>query len=75
MSCSVHDIAAFEAAGIPSVFLATEQFRSARHAQATALGVDPAVVWVPHPIQDRTDAEMDAIAVEAFDAVVAALSE
>lgn len=75
MSCSVHDVAAFEAAGLPTVFLATEQFVSARDAQAAALGIEPRAVWVSHPIQDRTDPEMTAIAATAFDAAVAALTE
>jgi hypothetical protein len=30
-------------------------------------------VYVPHPIQDRTDAEMVAIAEQAVDGIVAAL--
>jgi len=42
-------------------------------AQARALGADPAAVYVAHPIQDRTDPELVALADQAFDAVVAAL--
>ena len=30
--------------------------------QSKALGFDPAMVFVPHPIQDRTDDEMRALA-------------
>jgi hypothetical protein len=70
----VHDVAAFESAGVPAVFLATEQFMTARDAQASALGIEPAAVWVPHPIQDRTDDEMIEIAVLAFDSAVDALT-
>lgn len=73
MSCSVHDVAALEERGIPCVFVATEPFVSAREAQAGALGTDPAVVWLPHPIQDRTDEELWALAEASVDAVLAAL--
>ncbi len=73
MSCSVHDVAALEDRGIPCVFVATEPFVSAREAQAAALGTDPAVVWLPHPIQDRTDDELEALAATSVEAVVAAL--
>jgi hypothetical protein len=69
----VHDVADLEQRGVPTVFVASEQFRSARDAQAAALGFDAGAVWVPHPIQDRTDEEMVAIADQVFDQVVAAL--
>jgi hypothetical protein len=69
----VHDIIDLEARGIPGVFVATTEFVDGAEHQARALGADPAAVYVAHPIQDRTDAEMEAIADGAFDAVVAAL--
>jgi hypothetical protein len=69
----VHDIADLEARGVPGVFVATVAFTDGAEAQARALGVDPAAVYVEHPIQDRTDAELVGIADQAFDAVVAAL--
>ena len=47
---------------MPGVFVASQEFVSAADAQMQALGVDLARVWVPHPIQDRTDDEMVAIA-------------
>ena len=43
-------------------------------AQSRSLGFEPAIVWVPHPIQDRTDAELRAIADEALEEVLGALS-
>jgi hypothetical protein len=43
-------------------------------AQARALGYDPAAVYTEHPIQDRTDEEMTAIADAAFDRILAALT-
>ena len=42
-------------------------------AQSDSLGFEPAVVYVPHPIQNRTTAEIDAIADAAFAKVMAAL--
>ena len=59
--------------GVPGVMIATTAFRDAAAAQARSLGFEPAIVWVPHPIQDRTDAELRGIADEALDAVLAAL--
>jgi len=69
----VHDIADLEARGVPGVFVATLAFTDGAEAQARALGADPAAVYVEHPIQDRTDAELVALADGAFEAVVAAL--
>ena len=74
MSCSVHDVAEYESYGIPSVFVASEEFASATGAQASALGTDPAVVYVPHPIQDRTDDELHAIADSVVDQVIAGIT-
>jgi len=70
----VHDTTALEGQGIPCVFVASTEFVEAASAQARALGFDPAGVFVPHPIQDRTDAEMRAIAEEAADEVWAELT-
>ena len=43
-------------------------------AQSESLGFDPGVVYVPHPIQNRTKAEIEAIADQAFEKVLAALT-
>jgi hypothetical protein len=69
----VHDTADLEARGVPSVFVATVEFVDGAIAQARALGADPAAVYVEHPIQDRTDAEMTAIADRAIDEILANL--
>jgi len=71
----VHDIAGLEERGVPAVFVASTEFAEAAAAQARALGLDPAGVFVPHPIQDRTDAELRALADGAVDAVVAAVTD
>ena len=70
----MHDIADLESRGLPGVFVASTEFIEAAAAQERALGVDLAPVFVAHPIQDRTDDEMTALADEAVEAIVAALT-
>lgn len=69
----MHDITQLEAAGLPGVFVASVEFVQAAEAQSAALGSDPARVFVEHPIQDRTDDEMAAIAEAAVDELLAVL--
>lgn len=66
MSCGLRDVAEFEQLGVPAVLVASEAFRDGADAQAAALG-QPGLrrVLLPHPIQNRTDGEMAALA-EAF---------
>jgi hypothetical protein len=70
----VHDITDLDGRGLPGVFVASTEFVAAAAAQARALGFEPAAVFVPHPIQDRTDDEMRALADAACEAIVAAVS-
>ena len=44
----------------------TTGFVDGVEAQSSALGFEPGVVYVPHPIQNRTPAEIEAIADKAF---------
>lgn len=69
----MHDITDLEGLGLPGVFVASSEFLAAADAQARALGFDPARVFVPHPIQDRTDDELRALADAAVDALIAQL--
>jgi alkanesulfonate monooxygenase SsuD/methylene tetrahydromethanopterin reductase-like flavin-dependent oxidoreductase (luciferase family) len=66
----VHDIVNLESSGLPSVMIASSEFVDAASAQAAALGADPARVFVAHPIQDRTDDEMRALADGALDEIL-----
>jgi hypothetical protein len=66
----VHDISDLELRGIPGVFVATAPFEDGAIAQAKALGADLAAIYTEHPIQDRTDAEMRALADDAFEQVL-----
>jgi len=70
----VHDTKELEARGTPTVFVASSEFVEAAAAQARALGFEPAAVFVQHPIQDRTDAEMRALAETAAAEVAARLT-
>ena len=65
MSCSVHDINNLDLRGVPGMFVASREFVEAARAQSEALGFAVPVVFVSHPIQDRTDAEIGSIADEA----------
>jgi hypothetical protein len=67
----VHDINNLDLRGIPGLFVASTEFVEAARVQSEALGFAAPVVFVPHPIQDRTDAEMQVIADEALTAVLA----
>jgi hypothetical protein len=71
----VHDVVDLEGRGIPGVIVASAEFTDAAEAQGRTLGFDPAVVFVDHPIQDRTDEEMTALADAAIDAVLAELAQ
>jgi hypothetical protein len=74
VSCSVHDVIDLEGRGVPAVFVASSEFVDAAAVQARALGADPARVFVPHPVQDRTDDEMRALADGVVAAVMRALA-
>ena len=56
--------------GIPGVMIATTAFRQAAAAQSASLGYEPAIVWVPHPIQNRTDEEIRDVADEAMEEIL-----
>ena len=59
--------------GVPGVVVASSEFVEAAESQAAALGVEARRVFVPHPIQDRTDDEMRALAEAALDQILEAL--
>jgi len=48
----------------------TTAFTQAAATQCERLGYEPAMVWVPHPIQDRTDDEIRQIADNVLDEIV-----
>jgi len=69
----VHDTVDLEDRGIPSVFISTVEFIDGADLQAKALGTVPNAVYVEHPIQDRTDDEMRAIADKAVGEIIAGI--
>ena len=53
----------------------TTAFTQAAATQCDKMGYEPAMVWVPHPIQDRTDDEIRTIADNAFDEIIRRMTE
>ena len=66
----MHDIADLESRGLPGVGIASSEFIQAAAAQSQSLGFDPAMVFVAHPIQDRSDDELRALADQALPAIL-----
>ena len=60
--------------GIPGVSVVTTGFTDAVTAQSQALGFEPAIVYVPHPIQNRTAEELDRLADEAIEKALGLLT-
>ena len=59
--------------GIPGISVVTTGFTDAVDAQSKALGFEPAVLYVPHPIQNRTADELKKIADDIIDPALAML--
>ncbi len=75
MSCGLQDVLSFEGAGLPAVLVASSVFEQAAADQAVKLGApDARRVFVPHPIQDRTDDEMRELAAGLADVLLGHLS-
>ncbi len=55
------------------VNIVTTQFAEAANAQCEALGYDASIVYVPHPIQNRTRAELEVLADQHFEAILSQL--
>ncbi|MBT3427378.1 MAG: hypothetical protein HOL98_06185 [Gammaproteobacteria bacterium] len=71
----MHDILDLDRRGVAGAFIASEEFVEAADSQAKSLGFSPFRAFVPHPIQNKTDAEMKAIAEGAFLEILALLEE
>jgi hypothetical protein len=69
----MHDITNLEGRGIPGVGVATTEFVPAAAAQSKSLGFDAAMVFVAHPIQDRSDAELRELAESALERILQAI--
>ena len=69
-SCSTHDLNDLDLRGIPGVSVLTTEFRDAFAKQCGAIGYGGASVFVPHPMQNRTTAELHAFADGSVDEVL-----
>jgi hypothetical protein len=75
VSCGLRDVAEFERAGKPGLLIASSAFVDASAREAEKLGhPDLRRVFVPHPVQDRTDDELRAMARQTVDEVVAGIA-
>ena len=75
MSCGLRDVVELEGQGVPAVLVASAAFEDTAREQAKRLG-QPALarVFVPHPVQDRTDDELRAMARSAVDETLGRLT-
>ncbi len=75
MSCGLRDVLSFEGVDRPAVLVCSSAFAEAAEHQAEALG-QPGIhrVLVPHPIQDRSDEELQQLARAAVDQILGRLS-
>jgi tetratricopeptide (TPR) repeat protein len=72
-SCSTHDLNELDKRGLVGVSVLTEEFRPAFAQQISAIGFDGASVFVPHPMQNKTTAELQAFADRSVDQVLSAI--
>ncbi len=54
--------------------MVTTEFAEAVDSQSRSLGFEPGIVWAPHPIQNRTAAELAALADDAIDPILAMIT-
>ena len=75
MSCGLRDVVELEGQGVPAVLVASAAFEDTAREQAQRLGQPArARVFVPHPVQDRTDDELRAMARAAVDEALGTLT-
>jgi hypothetical protein len=72
-SCSTHDLSDLDKRGLPGVSVLTEEFRYAFAQQLGAIGLDAASIYVPHPMQNKTTAELHLFAEQSINAILAAI--
>lgn len=72
-SCSTHDLNDLDKRGVPGVSVLTEEFKAAFEQQINSIGLDAASIYVPHPMQNRSTAELHAFAQRSIDTILAAV--
>jgi hypothetical protein len=76
VSCGLRDVIEFEALGRPGVLIASDAFAQAAGNQVELLGQPKlAYALAPHPIQDRTDDELRAMARAIADEALQAIMQ
>jgi hypothetical protein len=73
-SCSTHDLYELDKKGLPGVSVLTVEFKHAFEQQISAIGFDAASVFVPHPMQNRTTAELHGFADQSLDQILSAVA-
>ena len=73
-SCSTHDLNDLDQLGIPGVNVLTEEFRHAFEQQCSKIGFDGASVYTPHPMQNRTTAQLHEFADSVFEDILAEIT-
>jgi hypothetical protein len=69
-SCSTHDLNDLDKKGLAGVSVLTSEFRQAFDSQKGSIGLDAAGVYLPHPLQNRTTAELHQWAETAVDEIL-----
>jgi hypothetical protein len=72
-SCSTHDLNDLDKKGVAGVSVLTTEFEQAFDSQRSAIGLDAASVYVPHPLQNKTTKELHAWADKAVDEILQAI--
>jgi hypothetical protein len=72
-SCSTHDLNDLDKRGVPGVSVLTEEFRAAFEQQIKSIGLDAASIYVPHPMQNRSTAELHDFAERSIEDILSAV--
>ncbi len=73
-SCSTHDLNDLDKNGLAGVSVLTNEFQQAFESQRGAIGLDAAAVYVPHPLQNKTTAELHQWADSAVEEILRAIA-
>jgi hypothetical protein len=72
-SCSTHDLNDLDKKGVAGVSVLTVEFEQAFNSQKSAIGLDAAAVYVPHPLQNKTTRELHAWADKSVEEILRAI--
>ena len=73
-SCSTHDLNDLDNLGVPGVNILTTEFEHAFAQQCEKIGFAGASLYTPHPMQNKTTAELHAFADNVFDSVISEIT-